>query len=133
MVNIIAMENQVDVFSLLVKKISNYDWLDIIFGGCSRIDFSDFFVIFLSFLFSILKFFIFFIIWPIENVWAYIKEKLEEEEFKNVLLLKKRIVTICKSITPAMCSKWINSIPKWLQALIKKKGFSINKQDYNNI
>lgn len=70
-------------------------------------------------------------IWPIENLWAYIKEKLEEEEFENLPLLKKRIVTIWKSITPAMCSKWINSIPKRLQALIEKKGFSINKQDYN--
>lgn len=68
---------------------------------------------------------------PVENLWAYIKEKLEEEEFSNLSSLKQRIVTIWKSITPAMCSKWINSIPKRLQALIEKKGFSINKQDYN--
>jgi hypothetical protein len=44
-------------------------------------------------------------IWPIENVWAYIKEKSEEEEFKNALLLKKRIITIWNTITPPICSK----------------------------
>ena len=29
-------------------------------------------------------------IWLIENIWAYIQEKLEEEEFENVSLLKKK-------------------------------------------
>ena len=72
-------------------------------------------------------------IWSIENIWAYIKEKLEEEEFENVSLLKKRIVTIWNTITPAMCSKWINSIPRRLQALIKKNDYSINKKDYGNV
>jgi hypothetical protein len=72
-------------------------------------------------------------IWPIENIWAYIKEKIEEEEFENVSLLKKRIITIWRTITPVMCSKWINSIPRRLQALIKKNGNSINKSDYGNV
>ncbi|CAF5130771.1 unnamed protein product [Rotaria sp. Silwood1] len=60
-------------------------------------------------------------IWPIENIWGYIKEKLEENEFENVTMLKKKIVTIWNTITPRMCSNWINSIPRRLQCLIKKK------------
>jgi hypothetical protein len=72
-------------------------------------------------------------IWPIENVWGYMKEKLEENEFENVTMLKKEIVTIWNTITPQMCSKWINSIPRRLQCLIKKKGYSIKKEDYKNM
>jgi hypothetical protein len=72
-------------------------------------------------------------IWPIGNIWGYIREKLEEEEFANVSLLKERIVTIWNTITPTMCSKWINSIPRRLQALIKKNGYSINKKDYHDV
>ena len=41
---------------------------------------------------------------PIENVWAYIKKKFEEE-FENLLLLKQRIITIWNTISPQTRSK----------------------------
>ncbi len=104
---------------VLVKNIVNCDSLDFIFGGCNQL----ISVIFYNFIELVF----------IENIWAYIKEKIEEEEFENVSLLKKRIITIWRKITPAMCSKWINSIPRRLQALIKKNGNSINKSDYGNV
>ena len=42
-------------------------------------------------------------IWPIENVWTYIKEKLEELEILS--LLKQRIITTWNTITQRMYSK----------------------------
>jgi hypothetical protein len=50
-------------------------------------------------------------IWPIENIWAYIKEKLSLEENENLPMLKNKIIDIWRTITPQMCSKLINSIP----------------------
>ncbi|CAF1563546.1 unnamed protein product, partial [Rotaria sordida] len=29
-------------------------------------------------------------IWPIENIWGYIKEKLEENEYETVTMLKEK-------------------------------------------
>src|SRR5690242_8804964 len=67
-------------------------------------------------------------IWPIENIWSYIKQKLEGEEIKNVPMLKNKIIEIWRTISPQMCSKLINSIPRRLQCLINKKGYTVNKK-----
>ncbi len=72
-------------------------------------------------------------IWPIENVWGYIKEKIGGHEVENIAVLKDKIVQIWNTINPDMCSKLINSIPKRLQCLIDKKGYPINKKDYNGM
>lgn len=32
--------------------------------------------------------------WPIKNIRAYIREKTEQEKFKNLSLLKQRTITI---------------------------------------
>ena len=53
-------------------------------------------------------------IWPIENIWSIIKEKLKREEIQNVSMLKRKIVKIWKTITPTMCSNLINFIPRRL-------------------
>jgi len=37
-------------------------------------------------------------IWPIENVWGYIKEKIDECAVKNITELKRRIVRIWNTI-----------------------------------
>ena len=42
-------------------------------------------------------------IWPIENVWAYIKDKIDEHEVENITTLKHRIVQIWNKITLQMC------------------------------
>ena len=70
-------------------------------------------------------------IWPIENVWGYIKEKIGKHEIENLPALKDKIVQLWNTINPAMYSRLINSIPKRLQCLINKKGYPIHKADYN--
>jgi hypothetical protein len=72
-------------------------------------------------------------VWPIENIWSYIKEKLKGEEIQDISILKKKIMKIWRTITPKTCSNLINSIPRRLQCLINKKGFQITKKDYNRI
>jgi hypothetical protein len=67
------------------------------------------------------------------DIWGYIKEKIEEHEVENLVILKERIVQIWNTITPQMCSKLIDSIPKRLQCVIDKYGYSISKKDYNNM
>ena len=67
-------------------------------------------------------------IWPIENVWEYIKEKIGKHEIENLAALKDKIVQLWNTINPAMCSRLINSIPKRLQCLINKKGIQSTKQ-----
>ncbi len=73
-------------------------------------------------------------IWPIENLWAYIKEKLEEEEFENVLVLKKKN---CNNLEYNNSGNVFQmdqlNTRRRLQALIKKNGYSINKKNYSNI
>jgi hypothetical protein len=68
-------------------------------------------------------------VWPIENIWSFIKEKLKHEEIQDISILKKKIVEIWRTITPKMCSDFINSIPRRLQCLINKKGFKSPKKN----
>jgi hypothetical protein len=72
-------------------------------------------------------------VWPIENIWSFIKEKLQHEEIQDISILKEKIVKIWTTVTPKMCSNLINSIPRRLQCLINKKGFQITKKDYHDI
>ncbi|CAF3927300.1 unnamed protein product, partial [Rotaria sp. Silwood1] len=65
-------------------------------------------------------------IWPIKNISGYIKQKLEGEEIKNIPTLKTNIIEIWRTISPQMCSKLMNSIPRRLQCLINKEGYPVN-------
>ena len=70
-------------------------------------------------------------VWPIENVWSIIREKLGVEEFENVTKLKTSITREWKKITPELCEKLISSIGKRLKAVVGKEGAQITKQDYS--
>jgi hypothetical protein len=72
-------------------------------------------------------------IWPIENVWDYIKEKLSLEEIENLPMLKNKVIDVWRTITIQICSKLIISIPRRLQCLINKGGYTINKPDCNDL
>jgi hypothetical protein len=50
-------------------------------------------------------------IWPIENVWAYIIEKLSLEEIENLPIFGEQSFHKC-------AQSWFNSIPRRLQCLI---------------
>ena len=71
-------------------------------------------------------------IWPIENVWWLIREKLrrQKRQPKTVTGLKRRINVIWKELDQELCQKMMESIPKRLKALIVKKGYRIRHDDY---
>ncbi|CAF1498164.1 unnamed protein product [Rotaria sp. Silwood1] len=72
-------------------------------------------------------------IWLLENIWGYIKEKLKGEEIKNISMLKNKIIETSRTISPQMCSKLMNSIPRRSECLINKESYSVNKKDYKDL
>ena len=72
-------------------------------------------------------------VWPIENVWAMLKAEVKamdpqtKEELRSSI--KKAWARMAKD--EALCKKLIASIPARLQAVIKKKGRQIVKEDYH--
>ena len=71
-------------------------------------------------------------VWPIENVWAILKQDLNKVEIKDVKTLRREIKkSWCRiSKDKELCKKLIGSIPKRLQAVIRKEGGQIFKSDY---
>ena len=71
-------------------------------------------------------------VWPIENVWAFSKAEVKaidpqtKEELR--ISIKKSWARMAK--TEDLCEKLIGSIAARLQALIKKKGRQVVKEDY---
>ena len=72
-------------------------------------------------------------IWPIENVWAIIKQELDGIEFQNITSLRAEIRAAWRrtSLNQNLSKQLISSIPKRLEAVIKKKGNQITKEDYD--
>ena len=72
-------------------------------------------------------------VWPIVNVWAMLKSEVKamdpqtKEELRSSI--KKAWAWMAKD--EALCKKLIASIPARLQAVIKKKGRQIVKEDYH--
>ena len=60
-------------------------------------------------------------VWPIENIWHYIKQKLDACQIKDLVTLKTKIVEIWRTISSETCSTLIRSIPRRLQCVIDKK------------
>ena len=71
-------------------------------------------------------------VWPIENVWAIIKQELDGQEFQDITSLRAGIRAAWRrtSQNQKLCTQLISSIPKRLEAVIKKKGNQITKEDY---
>eukprot|EP01083_Nonionella_stella_P177977 627282_1 len=69
-------------------------------------------------------------IWPIENIWGAIKEKLGHEEFDSIEELKEQINTIWRSFDENVCGRMMNSIPLRMKACIAKKGEQVFRQDW---
>ena len=70
-------------------------------------------------------------IWPIENIWAIIKQDLDGQDLKNIQDLKAGIRASWRRISNnnTLCKDLISSIPKGLKAVIKKKGNQVVKKD----
>ena len=71
-------------------------------------------------------------VWPIENVWAILKQKVMEQEPKSKEQLKKVMNKAWQKINKdkAFCKRLISSIPLCLQAVIDLDGRQITKEDY---
>ena len=74
-------------------------------------------------------------IWPIENVWAILKQKVMEKEPKSKEDLKKVITRVWKEIDQdkELCRSLIRSIPRRLKAVIVLDGSQVSKEDYRDM
>ena len=71
-------------------------------------------------------------IWPIENVWAIVKDRVKAEEPKDKAALKRVIKKVWKEINldKVLCKKLMKSIPDRLEAVISVDGRQVRKEDY---
>ena len=71
--------------------------------------------------------------WLIENVWAMIKGKIASKPTNTLKQLKKEIIIAWKEIDSDkdLCRRLINSMPKRAEAIIKKNGSQVYKDDYH--
>ena len=72
-------------------------------------------------------------IWPIENVWAIIKQDLAQVSVTTIPEMKKQIIKVWQKINAdkELCHNLIASIPRRLKAVIEKKGSQVSKKDYH--
>ena len=70
-------------------------------------------------------------IWPIENVWATVKAKIDKTE-TSLAQLKRKIVSVWREIDADkdLCRRMMASIPARLAAVVRKQGSQITKEDY---
>ena len=59
---------------------------------------------------------------PIEHLWTWIDQKLNEKEIKNMGDLKNGIRDAWLNIPADLCQKLVESMPKRILACIKAKG-----------
>jgi len=61
---------------------------------------------------------------PIENQWVHLKRELAKYQtaLKGVWEIWERVVEVWNNIPPEVCQNLIESMPRWLEAVIKAKG-----------
>jgi transposase len=59
---------------------------------------------------------------PIENIWGLLKRSLQKQTIKTKDDLLKKLREEWERITPELCKKLIDSIPKRIEAVIRNKG-----------
>lgn len=59
---------------------------------------------------------------PIETLWHEMKKKLRANPARNVQDLKIRLTEIWQSFTPDMCAKLLDTMPKRVKCVIRRKG-----------
>ena len=69
-------------------------------------------------------------IWPIENVWAILRQRLGVNDFATTEKLKKGIIREWAKFTPELCQNLISSIGRRLKAVVKKNGEQVTKKIY---
>jgi hypothetical protein len=66
-------------------------------------------------------------VWPIENVWGILKEKLQGCEYKNIEDLKTEIKKEWRKFNLSVCQRMIDKIPARLKTVIDEDGNQIKK------
>ena len=61
-------------------------------------------------------------VWPIENVWGSIKEKLRGEKFENERDLEKQVIKQWRTFTADKCKRMMTQIPYRLKKVIDLDG-----------
>ena len=71
-------------------------------------------------------------VWPIENVWAIVKDKVKESEPVNKEALRKVIIKCWREINAdkSLLARLMFSIPRRLQAVISNDGNQIRPNEY---
>ena len=71
-------------------------------------------------------------VWPIENVWAVVKDKVKESEPVNKEALRKVIIMCWREINAdkSLLARLMFSIPRRLQAVISNDGNQIRPNEY---
>ena len=71
-------------------------------------------------------------VWPIENVWAIVKDQVKVADPETKQQLKTAIIRAWKKVheDKDLCRRLISSIPRRLQAVIRRKGAQVTKDDY---
>lgn len=64
-------------------------------------------------------------VWPIENIWGTLKEKLRGREHKDIVQLKNDIKNEWKKIGVSLCQQMIDEIPARLKLVIDQGGNQI--------
>ena len=70
-------------------------------------------------------------VWPIENVWAIVKDRVKVKEPKSKAELKRVIIKVWKEVDmdKLLCKKLMQSIPARLQAVIALEGKQVRKEN----
>ena len=66
-------------------------------------------------------------IWPIENIWGIIVEKLSQHNIKTMRGLKTTLRRIWRNIDKDTCRRLVCSTPLRLQELVRKNGNRLQK------
>jgi hypothetical protein len=69
-------------------------------------------------------------VWVIENLWNIIRQDLCKYEFNSLHDVKEKIIDIWETFSEEKCVKMIDSIPRRLEAIIRKQDQHITKRDY---
>lgn len=63
---------------------------------------------------------------PIENVWGWLKNKVNKEAPKTVQALRNCIRKYWRQLTPDILAPYIDSMPDRMDALIENEGGKVN-------
>ncbi|CAF3783222.1 unnamed protein product [Rotaria sordida] len=66
-------------------------------------------------------------VWPIENIWGMLKEKLRGHEYSDIAQLKNYIKNEWKKICVSLCQRMIDKIPARLKLVIDQGGNQIKE------